>query len=641
MKLQLALLTAHFFIVGSLMSSELLAISSTHQPESRSGDTVKLENPISVKYLKNKLRKSSPRLVLTPAIEKNLKKKIKSDAVVKNYYAAIKINAKQIQEAALLTRQVEGRRLLAVSREMLYRMNVLSIVYRIDKEPAVLKRIDDEIKAVCNFSDWNPSHYLDVAEMALAVATAIDWAGDDLPPVTVELALSSLIEKGIKPSYPQDGTLGWVNGTNNWNQVCNGGMIAASIVIAEKDPELAAKTIRRALEGMPNALRQYGPDGLYPEGATYWGYGTSFSVVTSSMLESAFGTDFGIANYPAFIESADFRLLSVAPSGRYYNFADCGDTGGTTGDITLAWFAKQTGNPLYLERDKFLQSPDAMGKLPRLAGAGLVWLSEFEAKSETKLPLAWKGEGENPVVIFRTDETDPRGYYFGGKGGRATVSHGNMDAGSFIFELDGIRWVVDPGNQEYHEIEKTGFNLWANCQDCQRWTLLTKNNYGHSTLTVNNALHVNNGFASIADYKGGEKPEVTIDMSKIFGGLLNSASRRFVKEDSRSILIEDKFQLSDSTENITWQLITAADVQIINGGAILKQGGKQLKLENLSHPELEVSIISLDPPPLALDKTIEGLKRIEIRMPAYLFNQKEGLPADRHGKLTVRLSGVE
>ena len=170
--------------------------------------------------------------------------------------------------------------------------------------------------------------------------------------------------------------------------------------------------------------------------------------------------------------------------------------------------------------------------------------------------------------------------------------------------------------------------------------LLTKNNYGHSTLTVNNALHVNNGFASIADYKGGEKPEVTIDMSKIFGGLLNSASRRFVKEDNRSILIEDKFQLSDSTENITWQLITTADVQIINGGAILKQGGKQLKLENLSHPQLDVSIISLDPPPLALDKTIEGLKRIEIRMPAYLFNQKEGrLP--KAGKLTVRLSGVE
>ena len=114
-----------------------------------------------------------------------------------------------------------------------------------------------------------------------------------------------------------------------------------------------------------------------------------------------------------------------------------------------------------------------------------------------------------------------------------------------------------------------------------------------------------------------------------------------MKEDNRSILIEDKFQLSDSTENITWQLITTADVQIINGGAILKQEGKQLKLENLSHPELDISIISLDPPPLKLDRTIEGLKRIEIRMPAYIFDQKEGLPTGRQGILTVRLSGLE
>ncbi len=580
------------------------------------------------------MRKSSPRLILTPSIEKNLKRKIRSDAVVKNYYAAIKLNAEQIQQAPLLTRKVEGRRLLAVSREMLYRMNILSMVYRIEKSPVILKRIDDEVKAVCNFSDWNPSHFLDVAEMSLAVAIAVDWVGEELPKTTVDLAKTSLIEKGIKPSYPQNGMLGWVKGTNNWNQVCNGGMIAASIVIADKDPELAAKTIRRSLDGMPNALRQYGPDGLYPEGATYWGYGTSFSVITSSMLESAFETDFGLAKYPAFIESADFRLLSVAPSGGYYNFADCGDSGGATGDITLAWFAKQTGNPLYLERDKFLQSPSDMGKLPRLAGSGLVWLSQFELKNETKLPLAWKGDGENPVAIFRGGTDDPGQYYFGGKGGRATISHGNMDAGSFIFELDGIRWVVDPGNQDYHDIEKTGFNLWANCQDCQRWTLLTKNNYGHSTLTANDALHVNTGFASISDYKGGEKPEVTFDMSEVFGGLLKGVTRRFLKESNRSILIEDKFQLTDSTQNITWQLVTTAEVQIVKGGAILKQGGKQLRLENLSHPELDVSIISLDPPPLELDRKIEGLKRIEIRMPAYLFPEKENT-------LSVRISAVK
>ena len=597
-------------------------------------DPPKLQNPITVKYIKSNLRKTSPRLVLTPSIEKKLKTKLKSDPIVRNYYSAIKANGEKIFNEPLLKREVIGRRLLATSREMLYRMNILGMIYRMEKDRQALTRIDEELKAVSNFSDWNPSHFLDVAEMSLAVALALDWAGESLPKSTVDLAKKALIEKGIKPSFPQNGVPGWVNTTNNWNQVCNGGMIAAAITIADIDPDLAAKTISRSLDGMPNALDSYGPDGLYPEGATYWGYGTSFSVVTSSFLETAFGTDFGIAEYPAFVKSATFRMLSVAPSGWYYNFADCGDKGGPSGDVTLAWFAQHTGNGLYLEKEKFLQSPEEMGKLSRLAGAGLVWLSQFESRDETKLPLAWKGEGHNPVVIFRGGEDDPRQYYFGGKGGRATVSHGNMDAGSFIFELDGVRWSIDPGNQSYHEIESAGFNLWASCQDCQRWLLLTKNNYGHSTLTVNDELHVNTGFAGLKDFKDGAQPEATFDMKEIFGGKISTATRRFVKENGHSILIEDDIEKSDSTEVITWQLITAADVDITDDGAVLSQAGKKLKLENLSHPDIMVSVISLDPPPMKLDRKIENLKRIEIRLPAYVL-------ADGVNKVRVRLSGME
>jgi hypothetical protein len=593
-------------------------------------DPVKLENPISVKYIKSKLRKSGPRLILNPAIEKKLHSKLKSDPVVKNYYAAIRLNEKDIMKEPFLERILEGRRLLDVSREMLYRMNILGMVYRIEKDPVVLKRIDGELNAVCNFTDWNPSHFLDVAEMSMAVSLALDWAGDALPRATVERAKTALIEKGIRPSFPENGILSWVSGTNNWNQVCNGGMIAAAITIADKDPELAAKTIKRSLDGMPQALQSYGPDGMYPEGATYWGYGTSFSVLTSSLLNTAFGTDFGIARYPAFIESADFRLLSVAPSGWFYNFADCGDRSGSSGDVTLAWFASETGNPIYLEREKFLQAPEKMGKLPRLAGAGLVWLSQFEEKSKSQLPLAWKGEGVNPAVIFRGGESDAHQFYFGGKGGKATSSHGNMDAGSFIFELDGVRWSIDPGNQSYYELERTGFDLWGSCQRCQRWTLLTKNNFGHSTLTVNNELFVNDGFASLVDFKQGERPEATFDLSAVYGPNLKSATRRFVKENDHALLIEDKFQLSDSTRSITWQMMTTADVEIVKGGAVLRQDGRELRLKNINHPELTVSIVSVDPPPLVLDRRIDNLKRIEIRMPPYLF-------ADGEGTLRVQL----
>ena len=583
-----------------------------------------LENPVDVAYLQQHLREDQPRLIMTPETVQQLREKLKSDPVVENMYEAVKLNAEEIQTKPLLEREVVGRRLLATSREMLYRMNVLGAVYVIDEDPAVLDRINEELLAVIHFKDWNPSHYLDVAEMAMAVALAIDWTGRDLPSSTVAQAKEALIEKGIKPSYNSEGNTGWINGDNNWNQVCHGGMIAAALAVAEEEPELAAQTISRALDGMPHALKEYGPDGVYPEGPTYWGYGTSFSVLTASMLESAFGTDFGLSESPGFMESADFLLLSTAPSEQYFNFADSGDRRSENGNLTLAWFAAKTGNSTYFERDRFLRSPQEMGELTRHAGAGLIWLAQFKSQTEEPLPLAWKGEGANPVAIFRGGEDDPRQYYFGGKGGRGTVNHGNMDAGSFVFELDGVRWSVDPGNQSYHPLEERGFNLWSSCQECERWTLLTKNNYGHSTLTVNDALHRVDGFASLAHFDDGEHPEASFDLSDVFAGQLAGARRTFTKESGHSLLIEDEFELSDATQAVTWQMMTTAEVIPDEKGAVLRQDDEELRLEILAPADVRVSVVSLDPPPLEIDRQIDDLKRVEIRVPAWFYDGPEG-----------------
>ena len=36
-----------------------------------------------------------------------------------------------------------------------------------------------------------------------------------------------------------------------------------------------------------------------------------------------------------------------------------------------------------------------------------------------------------------------------------------MDAGSFVFELNGVRWAIDPGVQDYNALEQAGFDLWG------------------------------------------------------------------------------------------------------------------------------------------------------------------------------------
>lgn len=608
-----------------LLGLFVVLILSCSQNQATENDQYQLHNPFTVDYLISNIRQEQPRLVLNADIEKILRTKLQSDPVVKNIYEAIRLNAESIFDKPFLERIKIGRRLLSVSREMLYRINMLGMVYRIEKDPRILERIDGEVKAVCQFSDWNPSHYLDVGEMAMAVAIALDWTAGDLPKSTIDMAIDALIEKGIQPSYStaKGSNTGWINGNNNWNQVCNGGMIAASIAIAERDPELAAKTIKRSIDGLPHALEEYGPDGVYPEGSTYWGYGTVFSVVTNAMLESAFGTDFGLGDYPAFKESALFRVLMNAPSGWYYNFADCGDQRSENGDITLAWFASKTGDELFYERNRLLRSPSKIGKLRRLDGAGLVWLAQYEKIKESNLPIAWKGEGSNPVAVFTGGTDDPYGYYFGGKGGRGTVNHGNMDGGSFIFELNGVRWVFDPGNQSYNTLEQTGFDLWNKSQDSERWTLLNKGNFGHSTLTVNNQLHVVDGKATIIDFKDGETPQVTFDLSPTFEGQLKSAQRTFTKDSNVSLVIDDKIEVSDETELITWQLMTTLDVEITSNGATLSKPEyssttpvKKLYIENLSHSDIQMNVVSLDPPPLELDRRIENLKRIELKIPA-------------------------
>jgi hypothetical protein len=590
-------------------------------------DELVLDNPITTSYLKQHLVKKSPRLILTPEIEEQLKEKLKNDPLVKSYYEYLKNQSEEILLQPLIKRELEGFRLLFVAREMMRRMSILSLVYRIDGDGRILKRIDEEVNAACNFVDWNPIHFLDVAEMSFAIAMAVDWSGHALPKATVRLAKKSLIEKAIMPSYNENGErMGWLKGNNNWNTICHSGMIIASLTIAEDDYELAAKTISRALNDITGSLKAYAPDGVYPEGPSYWEYGTSYGVVASNVLTTALGSDFGISASPGFMESARFRLLATSPIGQFFNFSDSSEEPNGRGSVLLAWFAAQTGDANYFDRAFFENPGETKGGM---IGPGLIWLSQYKPKTVGDLPKQWFGDGINPVAILRGESND---FYLASKGGRAQLSHGNIDAGSFVFDLDGIRWVLDPGNQQYYLLNKIGFELSNYAQDSERWSLLTKGNTTHSTISVNDARFNVKGSASITQFDKGSQPTFTIDMSPVLEGQLNSLQRTFTKESDRAIRIEDDFEINENTKYIRWAIMTTAEVQTVPNGAILSQAGKQLKLSILTPGNLQVSVTSFDPPPLKIDKTIPNLKRVEVIIPAHTLQ-------DNKGKLTVRLAG--
>ena len=74
-----------------------------------------------------------------------------------------------------------GPRLLDKSRKVVDRMYALGLLYRLDGDNAdTWVGLFEELKAVSAFTDWNPSHFLDVAEMTHGFAIGYDWFYDVL-----------------------------------------------------------------------------------------------------------------------------------------------------------------------------------------------------------------------------------------------------------------------------------------------------------------------------------------------------------------------------------------------------------------------------------------------------------------------------
>ena len=79
-------------------------------------------------------------------------------------------------------RKMEGRRLLSANRNVLYRINTLAAAWLLSGERKYADRAIREMTNAAGYSDWNPSHYLDVGEMTLALSIGYDWLYELLTP---------------------------------------------------------------------------------------------------------------------------------------------------------------------------------------------------------------------------------------------------------------------------------------------------------------------------------------------------------------------------------------------------------------------------------------------------------------------------
>lgn len=142
-------------------------------------------------------KKSHPRLIFNDKEFKQLKKDIWKNQYLKAMHEsvmAVADNPGTRKRPLEYKFDASGRRLLAVSRAALKRISVNAYAYRYSGDKCYLAAAEEDILTVCNFPDWHEIHYLDVAEMATAVAIGYDWLYKDMKPSTRELAVRKIID---------------------------------------------------------------------------------------------------------------------------------------------------------------------------------------------------------------------------------------------------------------------------------------------------------------------------------------------------------------------------------------------------------------------------------------------------------------
>lgn len=154
-------------------------------------------------------------------------------------------NSKGMNATALTYKlDASNKRILDVSRDALLRIFTCAYAYRMTGDAKYLTKAETDMNAVCNFPDWNSKrHFLDVGEMATAVAFGYDWLYNELGAATRTKAANALLKFAFQQAQDKNWNLNFYEATNNWNQVCNGGLVCAALASYENNPSEAKDMI--------------------------------------------------------------------------------------------------------------------------------------------------------------------------------------------------------------------------------------------------------------------------------------------------------------------------------------------------------------------------------------------------------------
>ncbi|MBX2851710.1 MAG: heparinase II/III-family protein [Phycisphaeraceae bacterium] len=549
------------------------------------------------------LKPDHPRILAHDADFERIAELVKADPLAKRWHAELEAKAQRfIEEPTVVYELRDGKRLLYVSREVLDRVATLGLLYRVEPRQVYLDRIWADMQAAAGFDHWNPSHFLDVAEMAFAFAIAYDWLYDDWAEAQRKTMRDAMIRHALIPGLKAyDDDVWWTRTEINHNQVCNGGLICAALAVGDHEPELVERMLERSIAALPKSMKRYDPDGGYEEGPGYWAYGTTYNAYATHALQSALGNDFGLSSLPGFDVTGDFPVYMTGPTGKVYNFADGDDK-------------NRTSPVMFYLANRFDQAHYAAFAAEHTGASAFALLWYDPSHLQQRLDPVALGAVFHSVGVasVRSSWDDPDAWFVAAKGGRVGYGHSQMDLGSFVLESQGVRWLIDLGHDGYNV---PGY--FESREGGRRWNFYRNRAEGHNTFVVGDPLKFGDQDYSAKVPIKTTDTTIAMNLSKAYAG---QVSRRIeLDREAGRVRVVDGFKQDKPTD--VWSFFhTRADVAIAKGGksALLKQGGKQLRVKLIGPDKAAFEHMQARPlpgsPVVKGQANNEGISKLAIRL---------------------------
>jgi hypothetical protein len=556
--------------------------------------------------IRERLRLERPRLMLTAERLERLRAQGAADARLQQYLAQALAAADTRVSAPFDGRTVGGQSLFTSFVQLGLAWHWTAEAKYRDAAVALMQEVNTR-------DTLAGANELQLGMMANAVALGYDWFHAELPEAMRDRAralLAEAIERCIRQYGGRDGEYTrnwWVGNEFNWNSVINGSFILATLAVADELEEPVDWLLPRIFPNLRRAIEAYNPDGVFAEGVGYWMYGTMHLVYALASLESALGTDFGLAdNAPGLERTGDWVIAANSPIDRDATFADPGLNWWNGNRHPLLWLAERFDQPRLAARMLWYTS-ERKSHYPEFS---LLWHPEAPpAPHPYQLPLdhLFRSANSNaPMAVTRGHATDPAAlwaYIKGGNHQKMRNHHGHVDIGSFELGALADHWA--------HDLAADDYSIQSGDDRFERvYRMATRS---HNTLMID---HQNQPLSAVADFiryaSDDDGMHAVLDMGKAYPAASRAHRGLASINGRRALLVQDELELA-TPRTVTWGMMTDKAIELDGDTATLRSGVRRLRARILEPAGAVFSIESAyQPPP---QNPNSGFNRLVINLP--------------------------